>query len=69
MSARHESESLSVTLPSHWTGEQAAAVYTLLCELTHLVEARYHHQLQTWFVGEEPGEQLDLFGFDDPMPF
>ncbi|EIC23778.1 hypothetical protein Thi970DRAFT_00289, partial [Thiorhodovibrio frisius] len=27
------------------------------------------HQLQTWFVGEEPGEQLDLFGFDDPMPF
>ena len=62
-------EPLSMSLPESWSPEQAAMVYTFLCELTHLIEARYHNQLQTWFVGEEPGEQLDLFGFDDPMPF
>ncbi len=58
--------------PDDWTPEQALAVYELLNDLATSVWNAYEPQLLELIVPEieqDDASQLDLFDFDDPIPF
>ena len=71
------SEPITVTLPDHWTPEQAWAVHEILDDILERIEAHYGMAVQDWLCGEDADDdpftetQLDLFAndFDDPLPF
>jgi hypothetical protein len=60
-------------IPDDWSVEQALAVYEFLAELQQLIWDRYELQLYELLrpdVEEEmDDEQLDLFAFNDEIPF
>jgi hypothetical protein len=58
-------------LPEHWTPEQALAVHEALETLSAAVWTRYGPQIQQVLISEQLADstQLDLFEFDDELPF
>mgnify|MGYP001825314907 CR=1 FL=1 len=58
-------------LPDHWTPEQALAVHEALEALLAAVWAHYGAQMQQLLAEEQlrDSPQLDLFDFDDALPF
>ncbi len=59
-------------IPKHWSPEQALAVFEFLEELASLVWDQYQHPLIQLLQPElepEPSNQLDLFDFNDDIPF
>ncbi len=59
-------------LPDHWSPEQALAVYELLNDLATSIWNAYEPQLLELIIPEieqNDTSQLDLFDFDDPIPF
>lgn len=58
-------------LPDHWTPEQALAVHDALEALSAAVWAHYGPQMQQLLAEEQltDSNQLDLFEFDDSLPF
>ena len=58
-------------LPDHWTPEQALAVHEALEALLAAVWAHYGAQMQQVLAEEQltASPQLDLFDFDDSLPF
>ncbi len=59
-------------IPDYWTPEQALAVYEFLDELRDRVWDLYREQIQEQCridCAEDDDEQLDLFEFDDEIPF
>lgn len=58
-------------LPEHWTPEQALAVHEALETLSAAVWTRYGPQIQQVLINEQLADstQLDLFEFDDELPF
>jgi hypothetical protein len=58
-------------LPDHWTPEQALAVHEALEALSAAVWTRYGPQIQQVLINEQLADstQLDLFEFDDELPF
>ena len=62
----------TLSLPDHWTPEQALAVYELLNDLAESIWNRYELQLLellTPEIEQHDPSQPDLFDFDDPLPF
>jgi hypothetical protein len=59
-------------IPDYWSPEQALAVYELLDELRDRVWDLYREQIQEQCRidrGEDDDNQLDLFPFNDEIPF
>ncbi len=59
-------------LPDNWTPEQALAVYELLNGLAESIWNRYELQLLELImpeIQEHNASQLDLFDFDESIPF
>jgi len=59
-------------IPDYWTPEQALAVYEFLDELRERVWDHYREQIQEQCRAdceEDDDEQLDLFEFNDEIPF
>jgi hypothetical protein len=59
-------------IPDYWSPEQALAVYEFLDELRDRVWDRYREQIQEQCRidrDEDDDAQLDLFAFDDEIPF
>jgi len=58
-------------LPDHWTPEQALAVHEALAALLAAVWAHCGAQMQQLLAAEQLSDspQLDLFDFDDSLPF
>ena len=72
----HRGDPLTLTRPEDWTPEQAWAVHAILAALLEQIEAHYGMAVQQWLCGEDPDPQrapedtqLDLFDFNDPLPF
>ena len=66
------SSRFTLQLPDHWTPEQALAVYEFLTELADALWNRYEVPLIQLLAPEldhNNDSQLDLFDFDDPIPF
>ena len=66
------SSRFTLQLPDHWTPEQALAVYELLTDLADALWNRYEiplFQLLAPELDQNDDSQLDLFDFDDPIPF
>jgi hypothetical protein len=62
----------TLEIPDHWTPEQALAVFELLKDLTDAIWNRYDLTLIEMLAGElyqDDTSQLDLFDFDDSVPF
>ena len=62
----------TLQLPDHWTPEQALAVYEFLTELADALWNRYEIpliQLLAPELDQNDDSQLDLFDFDDSIPF
>ncbi len=62
----------SMSIPQHWSAEQALAVWECLEDLAGLIWARYELQLIALICPElDPADtaQLDLFDPDDDIPF
>ena len=60
------------TIPDYWSPEQALAVYELLDELRDRVWDLYREQIQEQCRidrDEDDDNQLDLFPFNDEIPF
>lgn len=60
-------------LPVDWTPEQALAVHEALNELLSALWFSYEEVLREHLEANAPipaaSSQLDLFDFDDPLPF
>ena len=59
-------------LPNNWSAEQALAVYEFLGEIQQQIWDRYERQLVDLLCAdlhEMDTDQIDLFEFDDPIPF
>ena len=60
-------------IPDDWSAEQALAVYEILAELQQLIWDRYELQLYELLrpdvEQERDTDQLDLFAFNDEIPF
>jgi hypothetical protein len=66
------SELFTLRLPDDWTPAEALAVYELLTGLADAIWNRYELALIEQLRSErDHGDtsQLDLFDFDDPLPF
>ena len=62
----------TLQLPDYWTPEQALAVYDLLNDLAEAIWNRHEVALIEQLRSERDygdTSQLDLFDFDDPLPF
>lgn len=62
----------TLEIPDHWTPEQALAVFELLKDLTDAIWNRYELTLIEMLAAElyqDDTSQLDLFDFDDSVPF
>ena len=65
-------ELFTLRLPDYWTPAEALVVYELLNELAEAIWNRYEVALIEQLRSERDyGEtsRLDLFDFDDPLPF
>ena len=60
-------------IPDHWTAEQALAVYEFLDDLRERVWDRYGEQiteqLRFEYAEQQERAQLELFPFNDEIPF
>ena len=61
-----------LTIPEHWSPEQALAVYAFLQDLSRQISQRYPAPL-TPLSAPDPGQtlnasQLDLFDAHEPLP-
>jgi hypothetical protein len=59
-------------IPDYWSPEQALAVFEFLDELRDRVWDRYREQIQEQCridCDQDDDAQLDLFAFDDEIPF
>ena len=66
------SELFTLRLPDYWTPAEALAVYELRNELAEAIWNRYEVALIEQLRSERDygvTSQLDLFDFDDPLPF
>ena len=66
------SERFTLRLPDDWTPAQALAVYEFLTDLADAIWNRYEVALIEQLRSERDygdTSQLDLFDFDDPIPF
>jgi len=66
------SELFTLRLPDDWTPTEALAVYELLNDLADAIWNRYEIALIEQLRSEHDSgdtSQLDLFDFDDPIPF
>ena len=66
------SEQFTLLLPDYWTPQQALAVYELLNELTEAIWNHYQIpmiELLTADLDLDNTSQLDLFDFNDTIPF
>ena len=65
-------DDLLIQLPSHWTAEEALAVYDWLTDISAAVWRHYETPMRDLLAREperrDPAQQ-DLFGFDDPIDF
>ena len=62
----------TLPLPDHWSPEQALVVYQLLSDLAETIWNRYEIpliELLTSELEQNNSSQLDLFDFNDPIPF
>ncbi len=62
----------TLEIPDYWTPEQALAVFELLKDLMDAIWNRYELTLIEKLAGElyhDDTAQLDLFDFDDSVPF
>ena len=62
----------TLRLPNYWTPAEAVAVYELLNDLADAIWNRYQVALIEQLRSERnhgDTSQLDLFDFDDPLPF
>ncbi len=62
----------TLEIPDYWTPEQALAVFELLKDLMDSIWNRYELTLIEMLAGElyqDDTSQLDLFDFDDSVPF
>jgi hypothetical protein len=60
------------TIPDYWSAEQALAVYEFLSDLEQQIWDRYELQLYELLRPDlevEDTDQLDLFDFNDEIPF
>jgi hypothetical protein len=60
------------TIPDYWSAEQALAVYEFLSDLEQQIWDRYELQLYELLrpdLEEVDSDQLDLFEFNDEIPF
>lgn len=66
---------LPLTVPRHWSPEQALAVWETLSELADLVWAQYEVSLielcryEQQLAENTASDQFDLFAPDDSIPF
>jgi len=59
-------------IPDYWSPEQALAIYELLGDLQQRIWDRYELQLLELLrpdLDERNDDQLELFEFDDEIPF
>jgi hypothetical protein len=60
-------------IPDYWTAEQALAVYDLLDDLRERVWDRYGEniteRMRLEYEQQQRSAQLELFPFDDEIPF
>ncbi len=59
-------------IPDYWSAEQALAVYEFISELQQQIWERYELQLFELLrqdLEEVDSDQLDLFEFNDEIPF
>jgi hypothetical protein len=69
---RRYSAPFTFRIPDYWTPAEALAVYELLSELADVIWSHYEVALIEQLRSErDSGDtyQLDLFDFDDPLPF
>ena len=67
---RHRVAAGSITLPTHWTPEQAVAVFEILDELREHVWARYGLRIQQVLRGERSTAITPADGIDEAdVPF
>lgn len=62
----------TLEIPDYWTPEQALAVFELLKDLMDSIWNRYELTLIETLADElyqDDSSQLDLFDFDDSVPF
>jgi hypothetical protein len=65
-------ELFRLRLPDYWTPAEALAVYEFLNELAEAISNRYEADLIEQLRNDRLyGDtlQMDLFDFDDPLPF
>ena len=65
-------ELFTLRLPDYWTPAEALAVYELLNDLAEAIWNRYEVELIEHLRNDRvygDTSQLDLFDFDDPLPF
>ena len=61
----------TLTIPQHWSAEQAMSVWEFLDEVARCVWDRYELQLVELIkteLGQESSDQLDLFDPNDDLP-
>ena len=61
----------TITIPQHWSAEQAMSVWEFLDEVARCVWDRYELQLVELIkteLGRESSDQLDLFDPNDDLP-
>ena len=61
-------------IPDHWSAQEALAVYELLNDIAAQIWERYDHQIIELLRPEldrddDEHEQLDLFDFNDDIPY
>lgn len=59
-------------IPNHWSAQEALAVYQLLNDIAEQIWERYDHQIIELLRPEldrDDDEQLDLFDFNDDIPY
>lgn len=59
-------------IPDHWSAQEALAVYELLNHIAEQIWERYGHQIIELLRPEldrDDDEQLDLFDFNDDIPY
>ena len=65
-------ELFTLRLPDYWTPAETLAVYELLNDLAEAIWNRYEADLIEHLRNDRvygDTSQLDLFDFDDPLPF
>ncbi len=59
-------------IPDHWSAQEALAVYELLNDIAEQIWERYELQIIELLqpeLDQDDDEQLDLFDFNDDIPY